>query len=146
MRPRILAVAVAAMVFIGSVGCSSDPAPAKPKRGVLPPGTAQLTIDDADAGTTQTVRCAAVGPSTTIRTGDGNAGATVMLSTAAKLTVEFVRIRNLNGFSGDYNVGLGGDAVAALTDATYHVTGTALGYSPNSIAPNTHPFTFEATC
>ena len=44
----------------------------------------------------------------------------MIISNAGKLTVEFVRIRNLDGFSGDYNRGLaGGDATVTLTDNTY---------------------------
>jgi hypothetical protein len=146
MRNRILALAVAAMVIAGSAGCSSDRPPAKLKHGVLSPGTARLTIDGADAGETHSVQCAAVGPSTTIRMGDNDTGATMMLSTKVRLTVEFVRIRNENGFSGDYNVGLGDDATVALTEATYHVNGTAMGYAPDSIAPRKHTFAVEAAC
>jgi ipoprotein LpqH len=143
----IVTVTVAALVTGGSAACSSDPPPAKPKRGVLPPGTARLTIDGNDAGTTGSVECAAVDSRTTIRTGNDSSGVTVLLSNAAKLTVEFVRIRNLNGFSGDYNLGLGNEAAAALTESTYHITGTALGYrSPESIAVAPQQFAIEVTC
>jgi hypothetical protein len=146
MKTTIVAVTIAALVTGGSAGCSSGSANVKPKRGVLPPGTARLTINDNDAGTADSVQCSVVDSSTTIRTGDPTAGVMVLLSNAARLTVEFVRIRNINGFSGDYNLGLGGDAAAALTDSTYHITGTALGYSPKSIAPATQRFTIEVTC
>lgn len=147
MKSMIVAVTVAALVAGGCAGCSSDPPPAKPKRGTLPPGTARLTIDGNDAGTTKSVECAAVGSRTTIRTGDDKSGVTILLSNRAKLTVELVRIRNVDGFSGDYNLGLGDEATAALTESTYHISGTALGYrSPESIAVDTQPFAIEVTC
>jgi lipoprotein LpqH len=143
----IVAVTVAALMGGGSAGCSSDPPPAKAKRGTLPPGTARLTIDGNDARTSESVQCAAVGSRTTIRTGDDKSGVTVLLSNRAKLTVELVRIRNLDGFSGDYNLGLGDEATAALTESTYHISGTALGYrSPQSSAVATQPFAIEVTC
>lgn len=129
----------------GSAGCSSDP-PIKPKRGTLPPGTAQLSVDGADVGTTEAVRCSNIDWSTTIRTGNDNRGATVMLSSANKLVVESVQIHNLNGFTGNYNLGLDGDASVAMTDATYHITGKALGYEPTSITPTVRPFDIKAAC
>ena len=140
----VAAGAAAALVIGGTAGCSSGPP--KPKAGVLLPGTSQLTIDGKDAPTKGTVDCASVESTTTMKTGDDDAGATVMVSTTGKLTVEFVRIRNLNGFSGDYNRGLEGDATAVLHDAVYEITGTARGYSPTSIAPTTLPFTIKMAC
>jgi lipoprotein LpqH len=146
MRTRIAAVTFAALMIGGSAGCSSGLAHVTPKQGVLPPGTAYLTIDGEDAGSTGSVHCAAVESLLTIKTGDGAAGATVMVSSQNKLTVEFVRIRNLNGFSGDYNLSLEGSAAVALNETTYDVTGTALGYSPKSIAPTTKPFSIKVAC
>jgi lipoprotein LpqH len=136
--------AATALIIGGTAGCSSDPP--KPKAGVLLPGTSQLTIDGKDAPTNGTVDCASVESMTTLKTGDDAAGATVMVSAKGKLIVEFVRIRNLNGFSGDYNRGLEGSATAAQHDAVYDITGTARGYSPNSIAPTTLPFTIKMAC
>lgn len=135
---------LAAMVIGAAVGCSSGSA--KPKPGVLPPGTAHLTIDGKDAGTTGAVHCAAVESLTTIKTGDDAAGATTMVSEKGKPIVEFVRIRNVNGFNGDYNLNLDGSAAVALTDTTYDITGTALGFGPTSIAPTTTPFTIKVAC
>jgi hypothetical protein len=136
---------MAAIVIGTAVGCSSGSA--KPKPGTLPPGTAQVTVDGKDAGTTGAVQCAGVKWTTTIKTGDDAAGTTAMLSEKGKLTtVEFVRIRNLNGFDGDYNLNLDGSAEVALTDNTYNITGTALGFGPTSIAPTTKPFTIKVAC
>jgi ipoprotein LpqH len=139
----VLAASAAAVIGV-AVGCSSGSV--KPKRGVLPPGTAHLTIDGKDAGTTGAVHCDAVESLMTIKTGDDAVGTTAMVSQKGKLAVEFVRIRNLNGFSGDYNLDLEGSAAVALTDTTYDITGTAMGFSPTSIAPTTKPFTIKVVC
>jgi ipoprotein LpqH len=113
----------------------------------VPAGTANLTIDGKEIPATRAVDCAPAEQSfTTIRTGDDASGATVMISNAGKLTVEFVRIRNLNGFTGDYNRGLGGDATVTLTEATYQIGGAAHGYGPNSPEPTTAPFTIKVSC
>lgn len=136
--------AAAALIIDGTVGCS--PAIPKPKAGVLLPGTSQLTIDGDDVPASGTVNCASVESLTTLKTGDDAAGATVMVSTKGKLIVELVRIRNLNGFSGDYNRGLEGSATATLRDAVYDITGTAWGYTPRSIAPTTLPFSIKMAC
>jgi lipoprotein LpqH len=143
VKNGIVVITAAALVV---AGCSSGTPPFKAAPGVLPPGTAEVTIDGRHADTNGAVQCAPVGSSTTITAGDESSGATVMVSEGKRLTVEFVRIRNLNGFTGDYNLGLEGDAAVALTRSTYLVTGTALGFNPKSIKPTTHPFTIQVAC
>jgi hypothetical protein len=145
MKNLIAGLAATVLIVGGSAGCSSDPPP-KPKRGTLPPGTAHLSVDGADLGTTEAVRCTNIAWSMTIATGDDDQGATVMVSSAEKLVVESVQIRDLNGFTGNYNRGLAGDASVALINATYHITGNALGYEPTSIAPITRPFDIKVAC
>jgi lipoprotein LpqH len=145
MAKVMVCLVAVALVIGGSTGCSSGPPP-RPKRGTLPPGTAALSVDGADVGTTEAVRCSEIAWSTTIATGDDDAGATVMVSNANRLVVESVEIRNLNGFTGSYSRGLAGDASVALIDATYRITGNALGYEPTSIAPITRPFSIKVAC
>jgi ipoprotein LpqH len=145
MRNFIAALAATTLIVGGSTGCTSDPPP-KFKRGTVPPGTAHLSVDGADLGTTEAVRCTSIAWSTTIVTGDDDQGATVMVSSTEKLVVESVQIRGLNGFTGNYNRGLAGDASVALINATYHITGNALGYEPTSIAPTTRPFDIKVAC
>jgi ipoprotein LpqH len=132
-------------VICASAGCSSGPPP-KPRRGTLPPGTAQLSVDGADVGTTEAVRCSEIAWSTTIATGDDHAGVTVMVSNAEKLVVESVQIRNLNNFTGNYSRGLNGDASVSMIAATYRITGNALGYEPNSTTPIARPFDIKVAC
>ena len=147
MQNRVVFIAAAALMMGGSAACSSGHQSAKREPGTLPPGAAQLTIDGKELPTTGAVHCA---PSeqylTTITTGNDASGATVMVSNAGKPTVEFVRIRNLNGFTGDYNRGLGGEATVALTDSTYQISGAALGYGTKSPEPTTAPFTIKVSC
>lgn len=142
-----LVVSVAAVVAIGgAAGCSSGTASVKRRPATLPPGTAQVTINGKDVGTTGAVHCAPDEGLTTIKTGDDASGATVMVSNAAKLKVEFVRIRNLNGFSGDYNVDLEDNAAVALIASTYDIRGAALGYGPTSFVPTKESFTIKVAC
>lgn len=144
MKSRFVCAAAALVAVIVEGGCSSGPSPAK--SGSLPPGSALFTIGGDDVGTIKAVQCQPVETVTTINAGDDKAGATVMLSTAQKLTVEFVRIRNLNGFTGDYNRGLEGTAEVALSGVTYAITGAALGFGRTSFERTTEPFTIKVAC
>ncbi|ORW99796.1 hypothetical protein AWC29_25870 [Mycobacterium triplex] len=140
-------VAAAALVVGGSAGCSSK-ALAEQAPGTLPPGAAQVTIDGNELPRIQSVQCPP--PERHLRTiiaGNDESGATVMVSNAGKLNVEFIRIRNLNGFSGDYNRGLAAsDASIALNDNTYQIAGTAVGYGPDSPERTTTRFTIKVSC
>jgi hypothetical protein len=121
--------AVAALAAIGAVaGCSSPP-PVRPEPGALTIGTAAVTVNDVDAGTTDVVACTAAGALTTITTGDAGSGVTALVSNKDELTAESVSIRNLAGFTGSYNAGLGGDATVTMTGRTYAITGSARGFA-----------------
>jgi lipoprotein LpqH len=122
-------VAAAAMLLIGvTAGCSSDQAaPARP--GVLPPGTAVLTVDGKDVGTTYSVRCESIDWMTRIHTDLQASGVSAMVSNANKLNAEFVRLQDLGGFTGSYERELQGEAAVTMTGPTYHITGAALGFN-----------------
>lgn len=145
MKNGVVTVAAAAMVIGGAVGCSSGPGPVRFEPGALPPGAARLTVNGRDT-TDSAVQCWTLESVTTIRTGTDTSGATVMVSNARKPVVEFVRIRNINGFTGGYNLGLEGEATFAMTARTYDITGAARGYSEKSIEPTTAPFAIEVSC
>jgi lipoprotein LpqH len=146
VKNSVALIAAAALMIGGGAACSSNPS-AKRAPGTLRPGTAQLTIDGKELPATRAVECAPPEEYlTTITAGNDASGVTVMVSNAGKLAAEFVRIRNLNGFTGDYDRHLGGDATVALTESTYHIAGTAFGYGPKSPVPTTHPFTIEVAC
>lgn len=139
------AIAVAAMTLGAVVGCSSAPPAAKPERGTLPAGAAQISVQGKDA-TTEEVHCLRLDTLTVITTGTDTTGATVMVSNAGKPVVEFVRVRNLSDFTGDYNLGLEGDATVAMTGPTYHIDGKVRGFSGTSVETTTEPFAINATC
>ena len=117
------------MLLIGvTAGCSSDQAaPARP--GVLPPGTAVLTVDGKDVGTTYSVRCESIDWMTRIHTDVQASAASAMVSNANKLKAEFVRLQDLGGFTGSYVRDLQGEAAVTMTGPTYHITGAALGFN-----------------
>jgi ipoprotein LpqH len=122
-------LAAAAVLMIGiTAGCSSDKA-APPRPGVLPPGTAALTVDGKDVGTTYSVRCESIEWMTKIHTALDKSGVTAMLSNANHLRAEFVRFQDLGGFTGSYERELQGEATVTMTGPTYHITGAALGFN-----------------
>src|ERR1700761_2836925 len=127
MNGRSLVVAVA-VVLIGGVGCSSPPA-IRATPGTLPAGTAELSVNGASTRVTHSVQCEAIDWLRTIKTGDDDAGVTVMLSNAQKLVAEFVRFRNFDGFTGSYDRRLQGEAAVAMTGPTYRIAGTAVGFA-----------------
>jgi lipoprotein LpqH len=140
-------VAAAVMLLIGvTAGCSSDQAaPARP--GVLPPGTAVLSIDGKDVGKTYSVRCESIDWMTRIHTDLHASGVSAMLSNADKLKAEFVRLDNLDGFTGSYEHALQGEAAVTMTGPTYHITGAALGFNksePTRLKAET--FSIKVSC
>jgi ipoprotein LpqH len=148
VKNRVTVIAAAALVIGGGAACSSGNPSAAQDPGTLPPGTAQLAIDGKDLPPTRAVECAPPEQYlTTITTGNDASGVTVMVSNAGKLAVEFVRIRNVDGFTGDYDRGLGGgDATVGMTETTYHIAGAAFGYGTKSPEPTTQPFTIKVSC
>lgn len=146
VKKEAVFVSVASIMIGGAVSCSSDTAPAARAPGTLPPGTAQLTVGDKATATTDAVQCTTNYSLTMITTGDDTSGATVMLSNAEQFGIESVSIRNFEGFTGSYHQGLQGDATVALTGPTYQFAGTARGFSPDSVQPQTLPFTIKVTC
>ncbi|HJT94351.1 MAG TPA: lipoprotein LpqH [Mycobacterium sp.] len=118
----------AAVAVTAIAGCSSEPPEYQPPPGALTAGTAQVTINGQDTGTTETVQCTSTGSLTTIDTGDPASGVTAMVSNAEELTAESVSINNVGGFTGSYNAGLGGNAKVVMIGRTYDITGTADGF------------------
>jgi ipoprotein LpqH len=119
--------AVAAAVLILS-GCAPGRA-AAPGAGVLPPGTAALTVDGKQIGTTYSVRCQSIDWMTRIHADLHDAGVSAMLSSADKLTTEFVRLHDVDGFTGSYERGRQGEASVTMTGSTYQIAGAAMGFN-----------------
>ncbi|BBU21146.1 conserved lipoprotein/antigen [Mycobacterium xenopi] len=131
-----------ALLAIGA--CSSLP-PAQP--GTLPPGTAQVTIDNKDMPETHTVRCTSIESLTTIATGTAAAGVDALVSNKDALNAKSVSIHGLGGFTGSYVEGLQGQAHATMRGQTYIIRGSADGFRQNDpSARTTGTFVIKVAC
>lgn len=110
-------------------------------------GIAAITVNDNDLGQFKSVQCTAAGSQTTITTGDDSSGSTAVVSKSDGLNAQLVSIRDLGGFSGSYNQGLGGQAKVTLTGNTYTITGTADGFNTDAPSFRTNgTFTIKVAC
>ena len=67
--------------------------------------------------------------------------------TPTALIAKSVSIRDLGGFTGSFNEGLGGNATVSLDGATYTITGSADGFdTDNPSFRSTGTFTIKAAC
>ena len=117
-----------AAATLALAACSSGPPAYQPAPGTLVPGTAQMTVNGQNIGTTEAVQCTPAGSLTTITTGDQTSGITSLISNKDELTAASVSINDVGGFTGSYNAGLGGTAKVSMTGRTYDITGTADGF------------------
>jgi len=84
---------------------------------------------------------------TRIRTGIDSSGVNAMVSNADNLKAKFVRLRDLDGFTGSYEQELQGEATVTMTGPTYHINGAALGFdkeTPTRLKAET--FTITVSC
>lgn len=126
MRSRWMWAAVSVTAL---AGCSSGPPDYQPAPGTLVAGTAQVTVNGQNLGTTDAVQCTTTGPLTTIITGDEASGVSALVSNQDGLVAQAVGLRDLGGFTGSYNAGLGGEAKVTMAGRTYDITGTADGFA-----------------
>jgi hypothetical protein len=140
VRNRLVARAAGALVIVGSIaGCGSAE--------TIPRHAARLTID----GNTHTARPPACSQLQGYRTiaipdHDGQVEAVVLLS-GERVTPQWVKIRNISGFTGSFWSGGVGDAHVDLAQNTYTITGSAYGISnsnPNKVV--TTDFKIIAEC
>lgn len=144
VQHKALATA-ATVVMIGGVGCSVGRSTSL-AAGPLPAGTAQVTMGNNEP-LEILARCAPAERHFTTITAGGDAGdVMLMVSNTDRLALEFVRIRNVEGFNGDFNRGLGDDATITRTENTYDIAGSALGYHAQSSDPVIEPFTMKVVC
>jgi lipoprotein LpqH len=142
VKKGVCTVAAATLMVAGCADKAATPPP-----GVLPPGTAVLSIDGQDVGKTYSVRCQTIDWMTRIHTDLQAANVSAMLSNADKLKAEFVRFRDLKGFTGSYEHALQGEAKVTMTGATYQISGAALGF--NNAEPTrlkAEAFTIKVSC
>jgi len=144
---RFATVSFSAFMLVGIAGCSSSPPAAPPQPGTLPSGTAQTTINDANAATTYAVRCTSAETLVTINTGDPAAGATAVVDNERNLDVKWVSIHNLGGFTGSYWKDLQGRADVSMVGKTYTITGVAEGFNTdNPGATKLGTFAIKVSC
>jgi lipoprotein LpqH len=137
----------AATATVAIAGCSSPPPDYQPKPGELVAGTAQVSVNGQNTGTTHAVQCASAGSLTTITTGDQTSGVTAVVSSKDELIAQAVSINNVGGFTGSYNAGLGGTAKVTMTGRTYDITGTADGFdTANPGFRNSGTFAIKVAC
>lgn len=132
-------------------GCSSQPPEYQPPPGALIAGTAQVMVNGQDTGTTDSVQCDSAGTLMIITTGDPDdpqaSGISAMVASEDELIVREVGIRNLGGFTGSYNDGLGGQASVTMTGRTYDIQGTADGFeTANPSFRTTGNFQIKISC
>ncbi|WP_161600577.1 lipoprotein LpqH [Mycolicibacterium hodleri] len=127
-------------------GCSS-PSSAPRQQGSMPVGTAEVTVNDQKLATSKSVACSIEQATTTIQTGDDNAGTTVIVDNSGKPVARSVVIRNLGGFTGSYSQDLGPSADVKWTGRTVTVAGTADGFNAdNPSVRATGQFSIAVSC
>jgi len=140
VQNRLCTVAlVMAGVVISVAGCSA--AQTTPRRA------ARLTIDGA-THTTSPPACRQDQMYRTINIGDHDGGVeAVVLLSGYRVMPQWIKIRNVDGFTGSFWQGGVGDAHVDLTNNAYTITGSAYGI--NSSNPNkvvTTDFKIVAEC
>ena len=137
MRNRM--IAIACVVVAGVAGCA--------QAQTTPLRAARLTIGGA-THTTRPPACSQLQSYRTIdiRDRDGQVEAALLLS-GYRAIPQWVKIRNIDGFTGSFWEGGVGSAHVDLTDSAYTITGSAYGI--NSSNPNkvtTTDFKISAEC
>ena len=140
MHDRLVARAAVALVLVAtSAGCGTAE--------TIPRHAARLTID----GNTHTTRPPACSQMQGYRTidildHDGRVEAVVLLS-GERVIPQWVKIRNVGGFTGSFWQGGVGDAHVDLAQNAYTITGSAYGINnsnPNKVV--TTDFKITAEC
>lgn len=126
MRNRLLAVVVLVIAGVGLAGCG--------QAQTTPRKAARLTIDGA-THSTRPPSCSQNQQYRTIDIKDHDGGVeAVVLTSGYRVMPQWVKIRNVDGFTGSFWEGGVGDAHAEVTNDAYVITGSAYGI--NSSNPN----------
>ncbi|OJZ74268.1 hypothetical protein BRW65_09865 [Mycobacterium paraffinicum] len=139
MRNRLLAVVFLVIAGVGLAGCG--------QAQTTPRKAARLTIDGA-THSTRPPSCSQNQQYRTIDIKDHDGGVeAVVLTSGYRVMPQWVKIRNVDGFTGSFWEGGVGDAHAEVTNDAYTITGSAYGI--NSSNPNkvvTTEFKISAEC
>jgi hypothetical protein len=137
MQSRLLAVAFVVIACVAACGQAET----------MPRKAARVTVDGA-THTTRPAACSQIQSYRTLDIGDqnGHVEAVVLLS-GSRTIPQWVKIRNVDGFTGSFWQGGVGDAHADVTNAAYTISGSAYGISNSN--PNktvTTDFKIIAEC
>lgn len=137
MQSRFLAVAFVVIACVAACGQAET----TPRRA------ARVTVDGA-THTTRPAACSQIQSYRTLDIGDqnGHVEAVVLLS-GSRAIPQWVKIRNVDGFTGSFWQGGVGDAHADVTNTAYTISGSAYGISNSN--PNktvTTDFKIIAEC
>ncbi|CAA0133416.1 putative lipoprotein LppE [Mycolicibacterium vanbaalenii] len=137
---HFITAAIGGIALLGVAGCSA-PEPA------LGGTTATVTIDGANTGGAQPVRCHQSGWSWYIETPQKDSGFTAVLETGGPITPKSVEFRDVGGFTGNYWADNIGDAEVEGADGRYTITGTADGaFTDDQMNAVTAKFRIETNC
>lgn len=125
MQNRLVSVAGVAVVVLASVSACAE-------AETIPRRAAHLTID-GNIHSTRPPACSQDQSYRTIkiRESDGQVEAVVLLS-GGRAIPQWVKIRNVDGFTGSFWAGGAGDAHAEVAKSTYTITGSADGISSSN--------------
>lgn len=138
-------VSVTMLVLLGVAGCSATPDTSAPLRGVLLPGTAQVSVNGSDIATTYDVQCQTiVNGFTSINVGKAPTRIAMIVDDNIPKGITF---NDVNGFTGSYWQDLQGSADLRMIDQTYTLTGTAAGFDASHPATSTtNDFAITVAC
>ncbi|OBH35773.1 hypothetical protein A5692_10900 [Mycobacterium sp. E342] len=124
MRHRLHAVVLVLIAGVGVAGCGAAP--------TVPRKAARLTIDGA-THTTRPPACSQNQQYRTIDIKDRDGGVeAVVLTSGYRAMPQWVKIRNVDGFTGSFWEGGVGDAHADITNDAYTITGSAYGINSSN--------------
>ena len=142
--PRLAALSIAVVTTASGCGSESrEPAP-----NPMPNNTAVVRIDGRELDQRLFVACRKQQWVLTIDTVDtaDTGGFTAMVDSGPDRDVGFVKIRDLNGFTGSAWRGGVGEASARRESGVTTITGTAYGYFADSPGPVTATFDIRTVC
>ena len=140
MHNRLVARAAVALVLAATIaGCGAAE--------TIPRHAARLTID-GNTHTTRPPACSQIQGYRTVDIVDHDSRVeAVVLLTGERVIPQWVKIRNVGGFTGSFWQGGVGDAHVDLAQSTYTITGSAYGINnsnPNKVV--TTDFKITAEC
>ncbi|OBG95882.1 hypothetical protein A5697_01795 [Mycobacterium sp. E3251] len=124
MRNRLIAVVFVVIAGVGVAGCG--------QAQTTPRKAARLTIDGA-THTTRPPACSQNQQYRTIDIKDRDGGVeAVVLTSGYRVMPQWVKIRNVDGFTGSFWEGGVGDAHADVTNDAYTISGNAYGINSSN--------------